>query len=237
MLESVYEFIQQLGYTHPLHPTMVSMPIGLLVGAFCLAAFAVGSRRTGLLACARSCLVIALLFLIPTVLAGLMDWQHYYSGALLTPIKWKMGLAALLFVLLLASLIFGRGKETSGKPFLVLSGLALLPVIGLGYLGGNLVFSGRTPPAPPKYAVGREIFRSHCSGCHPYGANALKSSHHLWNSGRLTNILTFTSWIRSPQPPMPTFGPDRISDQDAKALLSYLKFTLEEAHNEPGGGD
>jgi len=228
MPETVYRFIQQLGYTHPLHPTLVSMPIGLLIGAFFLAAFAVGCRKNGLLTCARSCLAGALLFLIPTILAGLMDWQHYYSGALLTPIKWKMAMAALLFVLLLAALIASRGREVNGKTLLVICGLALLPVIGLGYLGGNLVFAGRTPPAPPKYAVGHEIFRSHCSGCHPYGANAVKPQHHLWNSGRLTNILTFTSWLRSPQPPMPTFGPDRISEKDAKALLSYLKFVLEE---------
>lgn len=228
MLESIYRFIQQLGYTHPLHPTMVSMPIGLLVGAFSLAAFAVGRRKPRLLTCARSCLVAALLFLIPTILAGLMDWQHYYAGALLTPIKWKMAMAALLFMLLLAALIASRGREANGKPFLVICGLALLPVIALGYLGGNLVFSGRTPPAPPKYAVGREIFRSHCSGCHPYGANAIKPQHHLWDSGRLTNILTLTAWIRSPQPPMPKFGPDQISGKDAKELLAYLKFVLEE---------
>ena len=232
MLDSIYGFFQSIGYTHPIHPTMVSMPIGLLIGALCLAAFAIGGRSAVLGTCARSCLQLALLFLIPTVLAGLMDWQYFYSGALLPPFKLKMALAALLFVLLFATLFSSRQNTKNSKPFLIFCGLAVLCVIALGYLGGKLVFSGRTPPAPPKYAAGRELFRSHCSGCHPYGANAVKSRHHLWNSGRLTNIMTFTYWIRSPEPPMPKFGPDRISDKDAQELLAYLKFVLGETHEQ-----
>ncbi|MEJ2690412.1 MAG: cytochrome c [Deltaproteobacteria bacterium] len=227
MYDNIYRFFQGIGYSHPLHPTMVSMPIGLLIATLCLAAFAVASRRGIIDSCAPTCLQLALFFLIPTVLAGLLDWQYFYSGAMLPIIKWKMALAGLLFILLLAALFSGPGSIQSNKPFLFFSGLAFLCVIGLGYLGGNLVFSGRTPPAPQKYAAGREIFRSHCSGCHPYGANAVKARHHLWNSGRLTNILTFTSWIRSPEPPMPPFNADKITEGDAKELLSYLKFALE----------
>jgi mono/diheme cytochrome c family protein len=227
MLNAIYRFFQDIGYSHPLHPTQVNMPIGLVVGAFFLALFAIRSRNADLGTCSRSCLLLALLFMIPTGLAGLMDVQYYYSGVMLTPVKWKIGLAGLLFVLLLTALFTGRRKEGGGKAFFALCGLALINVIALGYLGGNLVFSGRTPPAPKEYAAGRELFRSHCSGCHPYGANAVDASHHLWGSGRLTNILTFTAWIRSPMAPMPSFGEDRISEPEARALLSYLKFVLE----------
>jgi len=227
MLNAIYRFFQGIGYSHPLHPTQVNMPIGLVVGAFFLALIAASSRKADLNACARSCLLLALLFMVPTGLAGLMDVQYYYSGALLTPVRWKIGLAGLLLVLLLTAFFTGRRKEEGGKAFLVLCGLALINVIALGYLGGNLVFSGRTPPAPKEYAAGREIFRSHCSGCHPYGANAVEASHHLWGSGRLTNILTFTAWIRSPEAPMPHFSEELISKQEACSLLSYLKYVLE----------
>ena len=40
MFNFVYEFLARLGYTHPIHPTEVHMPIGLLVGALIFAYFA-----------------------------------------------------------------------------------------------------------------------------------------------------------------------------------------------------
>jgi uncharacterized membrane protein len=33
MFNSVYEFLGKIGYHHPIHPTEVHMPIGMVVGA------------------------------------------------------------------------------------------------------------------------------------------------------------------------------------------------------------
>jgi mono/diheme cytochrome c family protein len=226
MSDIMYRFLESIGYSHPLHAALVSIPMGLVAGAFFLSLAATRSRTSGLTGCVRSCLILALLFFIPTVLAGILDWQRFYSGVLLQPFKLKMALASLLFVLLLAAVIAGHRTAAPAKFFLLLGAVGLLTVTGLGYLGGKLVFTGRIPPAQPEYAVGRDLFGSHCSGCHPYGANIIRPEHHLWNSRELASPMTFTYWLREPEPPMPIFSSSDISSREIPELLNYLNHVL-----------
>ncbi len=222
MFDFLYQTLVRLGYTHPIHPTQVNMPIGLLVGSFALILIASMSRNKTMIGCVRFCAAAGLIFLVPTVIAGIMDWQQYFSGAWIFPIKIKMVLAGALFFLLLIALIISRNATEISKSVAVLFTLCLSIVIVLAYLGAELVFAGRTPPALPEYTVGREIFRSNCSGCHPYGANIVVSKDHIWNSKLLEKPQYFSGWLRQPVPPMPAFSPIDLSDNQVSELYSYL---------------
>lgn len=222
MFDRFYQLVTNTGYTHPLHPTLVNIVIGLIVGAFVLAIIGLPGRRPSLACCARYCTITALVFLILTVFTGIMDWQHYFSGGWIFPIKLKMGLAALLFVVIVLALIIGRDKEELSTPLVAVYFLCLVFVAVLGYFGAELVFSGRTPPAGPEYAAGREIFRSHCSGCHPYGANIVHAENHLWNSPQLKDPRYLAGWLRQPIAPMPVFSPAELSEDQIRELFAYL---------------
>ena len=43
--EFIYETLQKFGYTHPLHPTLTYLPIGLVLAAFVFALFAIVFKR------------------------------------------------------------------------------------------------------------------------------------------------------------------------------------------------
>src|SRR4030067_1074900 len=114
MIESIYQTLAKFGYAHPLHPTLTHLPIGMVMGAFFFALAALIFRRTNLSQSASHCAVLALIAAGPTVLLGLMDWQHFYGGALLFPIKMKLVLAGILIIFLFLAVVFGiRGEKLS----------------------------------------------------------------------------------------------------------------------------
>jgi len=79
---SFYDFLQSLGYPHPIHPTEVHMPIGLVVGgAFLFSWLAFYFHRPNLARAARYCAIVAFIWTFPTMFLGFMDWQHFYGGA------------------------------------------------------------------------------------------------------------------------------------------------------------
>jgi uncharacterized membrane protein len=53
MIESIYQTLANFGYTHPLHPTLTHLPIGMVMGAFLFALVALVFRRTSLSRTAR----------------------------------------------------------------------------------------------------------------------------------------------------------------------------------------
>jgi uncharacterized membrane protein len=228
MIHAFYEFLLKLGYVHPVHPTQVNMPIGLVVGALLLSLVAIIGRRPAPARCARFCLGAALFFLIFAAATGFMDWQRFYGGVLLPAIKIKIGLAIFLFLLLTIALVATRRAEPETRPPLLISFLGFITVVVLGFFGANLVFGGRTPPGPPEFVVGRELFRSHCSGCHPHGGNLLHPDDVLYGSGRLYSFEKFLSWIREPKAPMPAFDEHHFPEEKARELYGYLDevFTL-----------
>ena len=44
-MEGVYKYLQGMGYDHPLHPPVVHMPTGLVIGAFLFILAAIILRR------------------------------------------------------------------------------------------------------------------------------------------------------------------------------------------------
>lgn len=221
MLNAFYRAMEAIGYNHPVHPTQVNMPIGLVVGALVLALAGVLVKKPPLSSAARYSIAVAFFFVIVTVAAGVMDWLHYYSGVWLFPIKVKVGLATFLFFLLGGAILLGRRSNGASAALIAVYVVAFFTVVTLGYFGANLVFGGRTPPAASRYKAGEEIYRLECSGCHPYGGNAISPDDHVIGSDKLRTPDIFFSWIRNPRAPMPPFPPKRISDGQAKELYDY----------------
>jgi uncharacterized membrane protein len=221
LADSFYRFLNQLGYDHPIHPTLVNLPIGLVTAALVFVILALLAKRPVLWISARHCVLLAILSLFPTALAGIMDWQHFHGGAWLFLFKMKMGLGLGLFVLLIIFMILSRGAERNKKVFLVLL-LSFFGVAFLGYFGGEIIFGGRVPGTDKGNQAGEGLFLNRCSGCHPYGANTLIPRDPIIHSGLLKTPEGFLAWIRKPTPPMPPFPPDMITDPQSKELYDYL---------------
>ena len=237
MIEFLYRALAKIGYTHPLHPPVTHATVGMVIGAFVFGIAAWKLRHQGLSQAAHYCIILALIALFPTVLSGFMDWQHYYAGAWLFPIKMKLALAALLLILLVFALSAGYRAEAISKSAVVLYGLCLLNVTALGYLGGELVFgktsSGREVEVVGS-AVSSEQFATSCGSCHPGGGNTIKPNLPLRSAPQLVNFETFLVYIRNPkardgsQTIMPSFSPDKLSEKQAREIYQYVTQVLKE---------
>lgn len=244
MYEVIYDTLASLGYTHPLHPTLTHLTIGLTMGAFI---FALGGKLSGsepMLKCARYCVALALIALIPTALLGYMDWQHFYGGAWLFPFQAKLALAALLLVLLIVTgLLAERAEKRRTAPVFAYL-LCFLCVVGLGYFGGELVYGENQPAAvPAPSAAGPEgatraelasegagIFSSNCTMCHSTetteegigpGLKGLFSRDALPVSGRPVSEEAVREQLREPFKNMPPFP--NLTEAQVDALIAYLK--------------
>ena len=105
MFEFIYETLLKFGYTHPLHPTLTHLPIGLVLGSFVFGLIAIVYRKSALITTARHCAILAPVTVPLAVLLGLMDWQHFYGGAWIFSIKMKLALAACFSVFFLLALL------------------------------------------------------------------------------------------------------------------------------------
>jgi uncharacterized membrane protein len=233
LFSSVYEFLARLGYTHPIHPTEVHMPIGLVVGAFVFVWIAVLFHRQKFALTARHCVILAAIWVFPTMLFGIMDWQHYYAGAMLFPIKVKMILAPALTILLWIAVILGYKKGGENKAVVAIYCVCFLIVVALGYFGGQLTYGSKGPAPPENVKAGAKVFSANCMGCHPHGANILKPNLPLRTAPQLAEFKSFEKFIRDPKMPdgstgvMPAFVPAKISDQQARELYEYIQQVIE----------
>jgi cytochrome c2 len=233
MLESIYQALTKFGYTHPLHPTLTHVPIGMVMGAFLFVLAALIFRRTNLAQTARHCSVLALIAAVPTAFLGILDWQHFYGGSLLFPIKMKLILAAILIIFLILALIFGFFGETFSKIVISLYVLCLFTVIGLGYFGGELVYGTKGPAAGVSdgpVAEGALVFKQNCSACHLTDSTATKIGPGLKDvfkgdkfpvSGLPVSEDNFRKQLREPFGKMPPFG--HLSPEQVETLIAYLK--------------
>ncbi|MGA7978605.1 MAG: DUF2231 domain-containing protein [Chromatiaceae bacterium] len=233
MIDAFYDLLDKIGYLHPIHPAMTHMPIGLVVGSLFIGAAALIFSHTSMARSAYYTLVLALIFWFPTVTFGLMDWQRYYGGAWLLPIKMKLILASVLFVLLVSGVLVGYRDQTRLKLLVPIYLLCFVTVTGLGYFGGQLVYGGRTPSAPVEFRAGEHVFDSNCSGCHAHGGNAILPNFPLRSAPELGKLEDFRAFIRDPRlpsgakGPMPVFPPSRISDKQAHELYEYITNVIE----------
>ena len=153
MLHALYQFLGRLGYTHPLHPMVTHITVGLTLGTLVFALVSLIFRRVRLKLTAWHCAVLAIVSIVPTVLLGLMDWKEKLNGEWLPTIIIKMILAGSLFVCLLVGLLLGRERpnekdEAAGRPWRSPRAIAALAlyvvcagiVVALGFFGGSLVY-------------------------------------------------------------------------------------------------
>lgn len=228
MLDVIYKSLEAIGYYHPIHPTEVHMPIGLIVGGLGFHLAALVFRRPALAQAARYCFILAFLFMFPTVIFGIMDWQHYHSGLWLHAIKIKLILSGILLALLSGSVVINR--EGVGRPALLVPiyVLSFLTVVALGYYGGELVLGGRAPNIPPSFGRAGSIFEAQCALCHPGGLSVTYPQLPLRNTLQLANLETFVNHLRNPRLPngspgtMPPIPEGSLSDEQAWELYQYI---------------
>jgi uncharacterized membrane protein len=158
MLNSFYHFLEKLGYSHPIHPMVTHLTVGLTMGTLVFALVSVIFRKVRLKLTAWHCAILAAVSVVPTAGFGIMDWQYHWKGIWLPTVEGKtilakMILAGALFVCLLVGLLLvrrreGESEDAASHPWrdarsivaLILYGLSTAIVITLGFLGGNLVY-------------------------------------------------------------------------------------------------
>jgi len=140
MIQSIYEFLRGIGFFHPLHPAITHIPMGMIVGGFLFFTASRILRREALAAAAHSCFTLALIFILPTMLTGIMDWQVLQDGKWIFLIKLKITLACLLTVLLAIAVKIGSQPVSSPTLRAALYLLCLLAAVGLGFSGGEILY-------------------------------------------------------------------------------------------------
>jgi mono/diheme cytochrome c family protein len=207
--------------------------VGVLIGGFMLALVAWVFNRPSLAQSGGHCMALALIFLFPTVALGYADWQHFYGGAWLFPIKMKLVLAVVLLVLLILALGVRRGaKGVSGKAVAVY-GLGLLTVVAMGYFGGELVWGKRAQAAVMAgnpVQQGAALFEQNCSACHypdrretkiGPGLKGILKGDRLPVSGRPATVESVRDQLITPYKTMPSFA--HLSEGEVAALIAFLK--------------
>jgi uncharacterized membrane protein len=138
MIEFIYETLAALGFEHPIHPALTHLPMGMVMGGFLfsLAVF----KKENLAQTAHYCFILALIFVVPTMITGILDWQHRFLGKGSGLITAKFILAGTFTVLLAVAVSLGQRKNLSPRMMSVVYGLCLVNAIALGYVGGDLTY-------------------------------------------------------------------------------------------------
>lgn len=139
MVESLYSFLAAVGFTHPLHPMLTHIPMGMIIGMVVFSLLGLLWKNDDLAQTAFHCSVLALLAIGPVIAAGILDWMHLQQGEWNKFIVIKMILGALLTILLIISVTL-KNKGASPSKMLLLYLLCLACAGGLGYSGGTLVY-------------------------------------------------------------------------------------------------
>jgi mono/diheme cytochrome c family protein len=245
MVDALYRLLNAVGFTDPLHALIVHMPMGLVIGAFLLVLISILFNKSKLMLTARHISILAFVFVFPTILFGVFDWLHFFKGAMIPAIRFKIILASAVLVILGTGIIVGSGVKVKTVPVAVIAALAFVAVVGLGYFGGGLVYgswaggaksaaagSAGAASAAPANPAGEKIFADNCSGCHANGGNVVVASLPLKSSRRLASLAELTAFIRSPKMPdgsegsMPPFSASDLSNAQASDLYEYIKGML-----------
>lgn len=140
MIELVYQTLAKIGFSHPLHPAMTHIPMGMIIGGFL---FAVGSavmKKDDLAMAAHYCYTLALIFVLPTMMLGYMDWQYRLEAEWNRLIFTKIVLALMLTAMLVTSFFYGKSVKVDIKQKLVLYVICFAIAMGLGFIGGELQY-------------------------------------------------------------------------------------------------
>jgi len=237
MFDSIYHILTKIGYTHPLHPTITHLTIGLVMGAFIFLMVGYLSKRDRFFKTARHILVLTLATLPITVLLGYMDWQHFYKGAWLFLFQIKFLLAGLLLIFLIVSILLAFVNPSGSGKLIVTQIVCLLAVIGLGFFGGELVYGPdeKTGASIEKTSeefakTGNMVFENNCSACHYIdrteekvgpGLKGLFQMETLPVSGQAVNQESIRKQLVTPYKNMPEFK--NLSEDEITALIAFLE--------------
>ncbi|MCL4501687.1 MAG: hypothetical protein M1438_07495, partial [Deltaproteobacteria bacterium] len=119
-MDHIYQFLNAIGYHNLFHPPLTRMPTGLVAGALVFVIWGCRYGRPDLTKASRYLLILALVFSIPAILSGIMDWQHNYRGIWTLAIQIKIGLSILLLVLLSLGIHLTRKAEVCTKGILLI---------------------------------------------------------------------------------------------------------------------
>ena len=230
-MDWLYEILESVGYRHPLHPPLVHLPIGMVMGAVLFQLLAILKRTSCYETTARHCMTLALIALPVAVIAGLLDWHRFYAGAWLFPVKIKMILAGVLLGALIGCLIVPRLTLCRSRSLMLLYGVPVLLAAAIGYYGGELVYANPRRTGGVQMAnqpAGEQLFRTHCGSCHPDGGNTLKPALPLRGAPQLTDERLFVEYLRHPKARdgattlMPAFSKDLLPDGEALQIRRYV---------------
>lgn len=139
MIAKFYGLLESIGFTDPLHPIFVHIPMGMIVGMFLFSLLGLKWKEGHFSRTAYHCSVLALISVFPVILAGIMDWQYRFNGEWMTLIIVKMVLSTILTLFLIYAVTI-RNKGASSKHLFIVYTLCLLCAGGLGYAGGQLAY-------------------------------------------------------------------------------------------------
>jgi uncharacterized membrane protein len=234
MTQSIYQVLANFGYHHPLHPVMVHLTIGMVAGAMIFGLLAWLAQSTTMAKTARNCIGLALISVIPAAAIGYADWQHFYSGVWIIPIRWKLILSVALLVILFIAWLSARKSEkiNFGHMFIYFISFAMVTVIG--YFGAELVHGKKMIPkeefSEEKVDKGAELFARSCSLCHftettqtkiGPGLKGLFQQHNLPVSQWPVTRESIEKQLRTPFKNMPPF--EELEDEQIDALIAYMK--------------
>jgi uncharacterized membrane protein len=139
MVEDLYAMLERIGFSHPLHPMMTHLPMGMVVGMVVFSLIGLLWKKPQLSEPAYYCSLLALVSVFPAMGAGMLDWLHSFGGTWGPLIIIKMTVATLLTVLLIVAVLLKHRGAPPRKLALIYL-LCLACAGGLGYAGGELVY-------------------------------------------------------------------------------------------------
>jgi uncharacterized membrane protein len=140
MIELIYQTLAKIGYSHPLHPAITHIPMGMIIGGFLFALGSVVMKKDDLAKAAHYCYTLALIFVLPTMMLGYMDWQYKFDAEWNRLILTKIILAVMLTVILVITFFYGKNVKIDSKQKLILYVICFAIAMGLGFIGGELQY-------------------------------------------------------------------------------------------------
>jgi len=141
MIEGIYNILAMFGFHHPLHPIVVHIPLGMVVGSVAFSLADMKWPEKNFQQTAYHCILFALIAIVPVYIAGLLDWQQWFAGDFNRWIIIKLILGVVLTVMLIITV----KQKQSGAPQKKLFILYLVNLVicgGLGFSGGELLYGG-----------------------------------------------------------------------------------------------
>ena len=137
MIEAVYQFLEGVGFTHPLHPALTHIPMGMAMGGVTFFFIYAIFNRPDFLTAAYYCMGLGFLGIFPTALLGVMDWQYHFEGVWSTLFVLKIGFAVGLTAAMLVAIKLSMGNKIKPGKLMAVYLLCLAFAIGLGFMGGE----------------------------------------------------------------------------------------------------